>query len=328
VVAPWGCGDGAVAIETPSTKISAPEGSDTNQPTDTADAPDGGRQGPAALTFDNAACDVSLTCGQLADPRDCVANFELGTNQAGFNDAYDAVGFYAYNDHSEGAAMVPQPNPDNAEPAESVESCNPENSWVLHMSGSGFVEWGAGVGMDWGGPLNPSCEVEGALDCLQVGIDDDHFLLADAEANPVCDTEEKLDCLTKGKVIVEPRDLSAYKGIGFWVLRPNESAASLVKVGFPIPDTRRFYGLCSEDDDDPSTNCFNDFATTVRLLSDEVGRWVFKEILFEDLKIDKYWGLQLDITDFPASQSLGIKFQVDADQGDFDLYLDDIILLK
>ena len=42
------------------------------------------------------------------------------------------------------------------------------------MTASGFEVWGAGVGMDWGGPDNPSCDeavYPGTLACLQIGID-------------------------------------------------------------------------------------------------------------------------------------------------------------
>ncbi len=315
-----GCGDGAIEAPDPRTtdEPDDPHEEETDLDPDDPDAP--------KPSLDD--CDVDLTCNRLENPSDCVANFELGSTQAGFQDEYDVIGFYAYNDHSEGSEMVPVPNPDDSEPAETLESCDPENDSVIHVKGSAFVDWGAGVGMDWGGPLNPACDAEGALDCLQIGIDDANFSLAEAEDNPACDAEEKLECLTTGKNIKQTKDLSDYRGIGFWVLRTDDSSASIIKVAFPIPDTVRFYGECSDDDDDSSTNCFNDFASTIRLLSGELGMWVWKEVLFKDLKINEFWGLQLDLDSFPADQSIGIKFQVDADQGDFDFYLDDLILLR
>lgn len=315
-----GCGDGAVDVPGTITADDTddPVETDTDLETDDPEAP--------KPQLDD--CDAERTCNRLEDPADCVANFELGTTQAGFKDEYDVIGFYAYNDHSEGSSMVPVPNPNDSEPAETLESCDSEIDSVIHVKGSGFVDWGAGVGMDWGGPLNPACDADGALDCLQIGIDDANFSLAEAADDPACDTEEKLTCLTKGKNIKETKDLSEYRGIGFWVLRNDEASASVIKVAFPIPDTVRFYGECSEDDGEPSTNCFNDFAATIRLLSDELGKWVWKEVLFKDLKINEFWGLQLDLDAFPADESIGIKFQVDADQGDFDFYLDDLILLR
>lgn len=272
-------------------------------------------------------CAPSLTCDGLDLPDDCIANFELGTIQAGFEGNYGAVGFHAYSDGSEYGTMEPVPNFWDAEPAVCMGGCGETDGYVLHMSGEGFTNWGAGVEMYWGGPHNPSCDVDGAMDCLGIAEDDPNFYLEKAAADPRCDTEEKLDCLTRGPVLLEPRDLSDYVGIGFWVARTHESSASLIKVLFPIPDTMRFYGACSEDDDDSGTGCFNDFATTLRLSNAEVGKWVFKYILFEDLAINPYWGLQLDIPEFPREESLGIKFQVGQNQI-FDFYIDDIILLR
>jgi len=301
--------------------------------------------------WDLSECDTSLLCSTLADPSDCVADFGLGTNQAGFPpDGYaDYVGFYAYNDHTSDS-MVPKPNPDMSEPAEKTTTCdtlspNYANDFALHMTATEYVLWGAGVGMDWGGPSNPNCDeaqVPGALDCLQIGIDDDKFKVVDAEADPRCQnadgtvSEEKMDCLKRGKVIKQPRDLSAYVGIGFWILTTEENEATTVKVSFPIPDTARFYGECTDDDDVSSNDCFNDYYTTVNLSKANAGKWVYKTVMFEDISWNIYWGLQLDTLGygaFPADLSMGVKFQVDtiAASGTFpktDFYLDDITLIK
>jgi hypothetical protein len=190
------------------------------------------------------------------------------------------------------------------------------------------------VAVDWGGPPNPSCAASGALDCLQIGLDDPQFLLADVEDDPRCDTEEKLECLMYGKYLLEPRDLSGFEGIGFWVLATEENEASIIHVNFPIPDTMRFYGECSEDDGDQYTACFNDYNTNVLLSREDVNKWVFKTVMFSDLAISPYWGLQLDNPDtFPTNLSMGIMLQIDVDFTTdsisyTDLYFDDIILLK
>jgi hypothetical protein len=244
-----------------------------------------------------------------------------------------AVGFYGYTDGSEDGVLVPVPSSDS-EPAAAMRSCDPHNDYALHLRAEGFVNWGAGVGMEWGGPPNPSCEAPGALDCLQIGVDDMSFSLADAEEDPRCDTEEKLECLMYGKNLLEPRDLGEYEGIGFWVLATEDNEASSIHVNFPIPDTMRFYGECSEEDGDPNTACFNDYYTTVSLSASDVNKWVFKTVMFYDLAISPYWGLQLGNPDtFPTNLSMGIMLQIDVDfaTGSIpytDLYFDDLILMK
>ena len=45
-----------------------------------------------------------------------------------------------------------------------------------------------------------------------------------------------------------------------------------------------------------------------RLSPTELNYWTFKEVLFEDLEFNIYWGLQLDSDRFPAEQSIGIEF--------------------
>jgi hypothetical protein len=61
---------------------------------------------------------------------------------------------------------------------------------------------------------------------------------------------------------------------------------------------------------------------------------VFKTVMFYDLAISPYWGLQLDNPDtFPTNLSMGIMLQIDVDfaTGSIpytDLYFDDLILMK
>jgi hypothetical protein len=58
-------------------------------------------------------------------------------------------------------------------------------------------------------------------------------------------------------------------------------------------------------------------------------KWKWYEVLFEDLHINQNWGLQTWANvPFPSDQSMGIRFQVDETQQPFDIYLDDIILLR
>jgi hypothetical protein len=275
---------------------------------------------------DLSECTGELICVGLDDPADCIANFELGTLQVGYDGNYSDIGIYTYVDDSNGT-ISPPVNFDDVEPAEEMLSCDPGDSWVMHVGGGGFTEWGAGVGFYWGGAPNTDCEVEGALECLEVGREDYGFLLEDAEADPRCDTQEKLNCLIYEKIFKVTRDLSGYRGIGFWILATKENDASVLQILFPIPDTVRFSGECSIDDGDPATDCYNHFAASVSLSPADIGRWVWKEIWFEDLAINPYWGLQPDFDEFPAEQSMGLQLQVGAEDR-FDFYIDDIMLVK
>jgi len=332
-----GCGD----------TIKDPVDSDDNKSSDVEDGGDEKDSDEIKADWDLSACEPAKLCSGLDDVKDCVADFGLGTNQAGYppNGYERYVGLYAYNDHEVGSSMVPKPNPDNSEPAVKTLTCDDDNNeFALYMKAEGFTNWGAGVGIDWGGDPNPDCDEPGALDCLQIGIDNDKFLLADAEKDERCQnadgtvSEKKISCLTKGKVIKEPKDLTAYAGIGFWILTTEENEASSMKISFPIPDTTRFYGACSDDDGLDSTKCFNDYATTVNLAKKDAGKWVYKEVLFSDTSWSIYWGLQLDKLDyeaykFPKDKSMGIKFQVDSVQADgsfpkTEFYMDDITLIK
>jgi len=248
--------------------------------------------------------------------------------------------------------MIPAPNNYDSEPAVKVKSCDESNKWVLRMSGKGFTDWGAGIGMDWGGPANPDCETEEALECLEIGYADPNFLIADAEKDPRCQDKDgkpdvvKMRCLIHGKNYKETRDLSDYKGIGFWVLRVDPDSAPAMQVNFGIPETTRFLADphlaeeyrrddvtyengCSDDIGIENQKCYNDFAATFRVLNTELNKWVYREILFEDLKYNSGWGLQpKQYTSFPAGKSVGMKFQTPGASENFDFYFDDIHLIK
>jgi hypothetical protein len=289
-----------------------------------------------------SVCELGLTCAGLENPEDCIADFGLGTNQAGYPpDGYsNYIGFYAFNDGS-GGTMTPVPNPYVAEPAEQIQSCDSRNNYALHLEASGFTTWGVGIGMNWGGTPNESCEVDGAMNCLQISYDDQMFDLEDAEEDPCCEgceAEAKLNCLKLGKNILQPKDLSAYAGIGFWMMATDSNEAETLKVTFPIAETMRFYGGadgCNDDNDDNSDDCFNDFYTTIGISNSDAGKWIYHEILFGEIHWNEWWGLQLDtigITDFPSDRSMGIKFMIEGNATSplpyTDLYFDDITLIK
>jgi hypothetical protein len=281
-----------------------------------------------------------------------VADFESfdGTNQAGSPAiqaalGYDYVGFYAYNDGSAGSVMIPAINNDGVGDAKKIESCSDlgaEND-AMYFSATGFVGWGAGLGLDWGGPHNTNCDVAGALDCLQIGIDDTKFALATAEADQRCQDgsgnvdNTKIDCLMKGKVLKQPMDVSAYKGIGFWIMAGPNNQATEMKVTFPIPATVRFYGGatgCSDDDTVDTNDCFNDYNKKIKLPKDP-NKWEYYQILFDEITWDTTWGLQLNTLGydkFPKNESIGLKFQIDSPYNaeTFDateLYIDDVTLI-
>ncbi len=331
-----GCGD----------TIKDPVDSDDTQSSD--DGGDVEDSETPEIKVDVSACSTNpgTTCKDKIEAKDslaCVAGFDLGTNQAGNEDVgYDYIGLYAYNDGSEGSKMTPEINNEGVGNAVSIPSCSGEKNYALYFKAEGFVDWGAGVGMDWGGPPNSSCDVEGAQECLNIGLEDPKFALSDAEKAEVCmgeNADKKLDCLKRGKIIKEVKDLSAYRGIGFWIMATEKNMAIAMKVTFPIPASVRFYGGetgCSDDDTPTNNDCFNDYFKIISLPA-KANTWEYKEVLFSEIGWSKDWGLQLDTLgyeqkNFPAKESMGIKFQIDSpyNQETFDfteLYIDDITLL-
>ena len=329
------------------------EDTDDDNENDTGTEPEGdggddSEEGPTVGPI-TSECDDSKICSGLEETSDCIANFELKTTQAGFYGTYDNIGFYGYNDKTPGGEMIPEPNNVESEPAEEVKGCDKADDWVLHMSADGFTGWGAGIGMDWGGPANPDCETAEALECLEIGYADPNFLIADAEEDERCQTDGETDpvkmrCLLYGEKIKEPRDLSDYVGIGFWVLRVDEDSTTKMQVNFGIPETTRFladpelaeeYRIesltyedgCSDDVGQDNMKCFDDFQAQFRFSNDNLNKWVYKEILFEKLGT-KGWGLPLDYDAFPRTRSIGIKFQTTGPGEYVDFYIDDIHLIK
>ena len=129
-------------------------------------AGDAGNKGE--LPIDKSACSDpdTFTCVALinaGNPDACIADFGFSTNQVGkeMDDGFqagDAIGFYGYNDKTDDASMIPAPNDFETEPAGTIESCDPRNDYALHLQLVGFNSWGAGVGMEWGGPGNGNCD--------------------------------------------------------------------------------------------------------------------------------------------------------------------------
>ncbi len=308
---------------------------------------DGDADGDAGMDLDTderlSLCDPERTCAGLKQAEDCVASFELGTTQGGFTGLeaagwpsdYPFVGFYAYNDYSESGIMFPERNGTEPGPAEAIRSCGTDG-YAMHVVGNDlWVDWGVGLDLFWGGPPNPACEVDGALECLEAFMEDDRLRLEQIQALPECDTEEKVTCATRGEFLKEPRDLSGYRGLGFWLLAQPDNDASVIDVQFPIPATTRFESDpeedCNNDDASSENDCFNDFTANISLSPVDVGRWVYKEVLFEDLAQNPHWGFRLpEGTPFPPEQSIGLSFMFGnvVNSEAFDFYIDDIILLQ
>ncbi len=350
-----------------------PEDSDNVDKDSNSDEGDGGEKDTNVTVCDDdntmkpalteCAANPGTTCAELPEGQDndCVANFNLGTAQAGFrNGSYAHVGWYGYNDHSAGGNMEPPINNTGSEPATCVMSCDKENDYVLHVKGdNGWIGWGAGIGLDWGETPNPYCD-EGGLKCLEIFEADPNFKLKTAEADARCHVDGKAEnpvdpnrmkCVLYSKNYKEVRDLSAYKGIGFWALVGNKNTKPAIQVGFAIPETTRFItdstlveeyrigededpprpksftytGGCNDDDTSDSNKCYGDYATTVNLSSEE-GIWKYYEVMFDEL-LPLTWGMPLESQSFPSSRSIGIKFQIDKALA-FDYYIDDIRLIR
>ncbi len=325
---------------------------------------DGGTDEVIVLTTE---CDTDKLCSALDNPIDCVADFSYGTNQAGYpgiagtgvdglyapdsqyyDSDYPYVGIYSYNDYSwqtSDAEMIPVKNNTQSGPAEKLKSCAGDDDWVLHAKGNDlWTDWGVGLALDWSGENNPACyEEDGVTEdaesiaCWEKFLEDDRIKLADIQKLDECDTERKIECATRSKRYKDVRDLSAYKGLGFWILTTPDNAISVIDVHFPIPATTRWESAgadgdeCDNEDATDSNDCYNDFAANVNLAPDEVNKWVYKEILFKNLAQNPHWGFQFDEgTSFPPTQSIGIKFQFGNAAGpeSFDFYLDDIRLIR
>jgi hypothetical protein len=353
---------------------SDPEGENGNN------NPDGGPDGGGPENIDLSQCETykDNTCAAViaaGEPERCIADFGYGTCQAGnpgeCDDfcGYDKfVGIYAYNDKTDGSVQIPEPNFTGSEPAVEIESCDNNNNFSLHFKASSFLVWGSGVGLDWGGPLSEWSDDSlhpGVLSCLDITQEDPKYKVEEAMTDSRCARPNDPDedyamrmCLMTGKNIKQPRDLSDYLGIGFWVLTTEYHEAGQMKVNFPIPATTRFYGNellepifndtttpkgCSEEEGIDGLQCFNDYFTMVPFDPADVNKWVYKEVLFDELTWSRDWGMQLDSPDlglgyeeyqFPTDESIGLKWQIDYSGSDGskyygpDFYLDDIILLK
>ena len=311
-------------------------------------------------------CNSKNTCVALVHPEDCIADFQYGTTQGGsYPTRYDNfIGFYGVSDYSkDGDELVPALNTRDSEPAWEVPGCDTEKgtNYALRLKGEGFNNWGAGVGLDWGsdGELNSDCLYEDDKstlsqenDCLEMVEQNYNILLSDLEADPRCQDENglpdprKMRCAMYGRTIKKPRDLSAYKGIGFWIMRSDPTSIDQINVKFSIPETTRWYGnveipesyrldgrtyeegYCSEDDGEGSTDCYNDFAYLLQL-PEANGMWEYVEVLFENMQITPHWGLQLDYDEFPSERSIGLKLFLDMSPGlRFDFFFDDFHLIR
>ena len=353
-------------------------GNDESDPEDSGPGGDGDPDGGDTVDPDLSECPKypDNTCAAViaaGEPERCVADFNYGSCQAGNSGecadycGYDKfVGVYGYNDTTEGASQIPKPNFTGSEAATKIKSCDPVSddgaNYALHFEASGFTDWGAGIGMDWGGPFTEWCDDTvhpRALECLYITQEDPKYTVEEAMLDERCARPNDPDedhamrqCLMWGKNEKRVRDLSAYVGIGFWVLTMDDHEAAQVKVNFPIPATTRFYGNelidgdgCSDDDEpppgetDPNANqCFNDYAKYLNFNPQDRGKWVYKEVLFTQLEWSEDWGLQLDDLgyekfQFPKTESIGLKWQIDRNiafpELDYtNFYIDDVILLK
>ena len=117
------------------------------------------------------------------------------------------------------------------------------------------------------------------------------------------------------------KDISRYRGIGFWALR--RSGVNAVSVLFPTPYSVPGFGYCDGDD---NAGCYNDYAGHVIVDSKNV--WEYKEVLFEDLMVNLTWGYQPpEGTPFPAEESLGLRFSI-GENLPFDFCIDEIRFIE
>jgi len=82
-----------------------------------------------------------------ANPNDIIATFEDGLGTVNQEAPGRGGGFYAYRDDSAGT-VTPAADTGEAPAATSILRCS--STFALCMNGSGFTEWGAGLGTDMG----------------------------------------------------------------------------------------------------------------------------------------------------------------------------------
>jgi len=133
------------------------------------------------------------------------------------------------------------------------------------------------------------------------------------------------------------RDLTGYRGVGFWGLLLDGPAG--IKVGFPDTNTDVAGGLCYDATNlEPSwevqinrpreeklNDCENDWGQQ-RLL--EKNKWIWVEVLFENAYISPFWGRQVQDEGLLIDQVYGVKFQRDATATNYTVCIDDLQLLK
>ncbi len=135
-----------------------------------------------------------------------------------------------------------------------------------------------------------------------------------------------------------PRDLSAYRGIGVWVMVAE--GATGIKISFPDPNTDVAGGQCYDATNlEPSwehqinrpreeklDDCENDWGQTFSF--PEHNKWYYVEALFDNAAISPFWGRQVQDQGLLRDQIYGVKFGRDATATPYTVCIDDLVLLK
>lgn len=211
----------------------------------------------------------------------------------------------------------------------SMADCEGCMGVYTYDDGTGVMEPGASYGAQ--APVRddlPSCTDNGKVFCVSTTTGFEHW-----------GTGWRLDFVyAEGQDPARaPRDLTGYRGVGFWGLLLDGPAG--IKVGFPDTNTDVAGGLCYDATNlEPSwevqinrpreeklNDCENDWGQQ-RLL--EKNKWIWVEVLFEDAYISPFWGRQVQDDGLLIDQVYGVKFQRDATATPYTVCIDDLMLLK
>jgi hypothetical protein len=132
------------------------------------------------------------------------------------------------------------------------------------------------------------------------------------------------------------RDLTGYRGVGFWGLLLEGVAA--MKVGFPDPNTDPASGTCFDatveipiweenvgrEPSEKMQDCENDWGKSVLL---EKNKWVYYEITFDQIAISPHWGVQVQDQGLLQDQVYAVKFQREPTDLPYAICIDELVLL-
>jgi hypothetical protein len=240
----------------------------------------GGMSGGSSGTGAMADCDA-LKLPENED--DVISTFEDGVGNVVQTETRGG-GFYMYND---GTGMQ---TPPVGKLPDARREARCKSTFALCMKGSGFTDWGAGMGTDLG-----------RVAPLDAGMVVDAGMIADG-----------------GMPMKTPYDASEYKGISFWA--KSNAMPILLRVNFKDKNTAPEGGVCDASAESGATACNDDWGKNINLTTS----WAPYTILFSEIK-QSGWGAAYKA--FDIENAYAMQFQVNKGI-DFDVCIDDLAFVR